>query len=698
MIWFAVMKKMKCLRHSLLCLLALLLGMVTAGTAWAQGAPDIPDPVVPAHRSSFLFGPTASFVYGLNSADIPVYYGSADCGVFSAGRTFGSSLGGLFALPSFIASGLDLVGSLRFTFSSGRLTATPQVPFRVLDSDTKTLVDIQEEYRLSRVALETTVDLLAAVHLSDRLSVAVGPFLGYRLSTTLSQTENVLAPEDYRLPNGHKEQGVVDGSNPEGSPLSFGPSLGVGYTLPVGSHRFIVPGLFFQADILSAVKEYNWRGYRAGFSLSLLFDVDPTETSVPSKDTILPPPRLAASVEMYGIDENNIPLPTARIQVYETLFQRHAPLLPAIFFDRSKSGLPERYVELDSGEVGLFSTERLAESSVLDLQHQALNVIGRRLQEKPESSITLVGSVSKDEPPELGRARIHTVRSYLADVWGVDSSRIHVWEQGNLMQRSSEETADGREDNQRVEVGAEDLAILAPVITTQIVRDFDPPLIRMRPEIKAEAGVKEWTLVISQGGSPIAQYNSAEEDSDSSEMVWRIVHDRVDSALSPLVATLTVEDSTGAVTTATSTLPLVMVRSPRVVNQRIERSGDRERLAYTLVGFDFSSADLGVQNSAAVADISRVIRSGAEITVMGYTDRIGDGKRNRELAMERAINVARGLQRLLEERDIEDVTLNVSGEGAETVRFDNDLPEGRVLSRGVSIVVEQRVVPDGSPR
>jgi hypothetical protein len=58
--------------------------------------------------------------------------------------------------------------------------------------------------------------------------------------------------------------------------------------------------------------------------------------------------------------------------------------------------------------------------------------------------------------------------------------------------------------------------------------------------------------------------------------------------------------------------------------------------------------------------------------------------------MERGINVAKILQRLLEEKGVDDVTLNVSGEGAETERFDNNLPEGRVLSRGVGVVVEQQ--------
>lgn len=674
------MKTMKLLLHSLLASLAAL------GTARAQNRPDT---TIPARRP-LLVGPSAAFMYGSDHADVPVYYGSGDCGIFSRGRTLASSLGGTFAFPSFLADRLDVSASLRFTFSSGRLAASPLVPLRTLDTDLGELVNVDTEYRLNIVSLETTADLMVSWRPAERFALSLGSFMGYRLFSTFTQTENVLEDEDFRFSNGHKEQPMVDGANPERAAFAFGPNLGVAYSFPFGPNRYLVPSLFVQTDILSSLNDYSLRGYRAGVSLSLLFDVSASPDSDPREDSIPapPPPRLTASVEMYGIDEEDTPLPTARIQVYETMFQRHAPLLPLVFFDRDSTALPERYVQIDSGHAEEFSSDMLAETSILELQHHVLNIVGQRLREKKESTLVLAGSVSRNEPEELRKTRVETVRSYLETVWNIDPSRMPAGE--SMMERSNEETADGREDNRRVEIGADDLGILAPVATAQIIRDFDPPMIRMKPEIVAEAGIREWNLVVSQGDNQIARYSSDEEDSDTGEMVWRIVHDRVDSALSPLVATLTVEDSTGAVASASSMLPLVMVRSPRVVNQRIERSGDRERLAYTLVGFDFSSADLGQLNTEIVKGIAKMVRDGAVITVLGYTDRIGDGKRNRELAMERAINVARGLQRLLEEREVRDVTLNVSGEGAETIRFDNDLPEGRVLSRGVNIVVEQR--------
>lgn len=660
--------------------LTLLLCVATVGTAVCQEH---------APTRTLLLGPSAGFTYGINSGDVPVYGGIADCGLFSGGSTLASSLGGTLSLPSFLSSRFGLIGSLRFAFSSGRMTASPLVPFRIPDPESGQLVELKEEYRLDAVSLESSIDLLAALHMSDRLTVALGPFLGYRISSTISQTEYVLEPEDFRLANGHREQPMVDGSNPRVARFSFGPYLWAGYRLPFGKDRYIVPGISFQADLLSSLQDYSWRTYRAGVNVSLLFNASSSSAPPPPEDTVAYVPRLTASVEMFGVDEEDNPLPSARIQVYETLFQRHAPLLPAVFFDKGLDVLPKRYAELNAEEAGAFATDELAGLNVLEVQHYALNVIGTRLQEQTGSEIALVGAVSKDEPAALARRRAEQIRSYLTKVWEIDSSRVRLADGIMVMQRSNEETEDGRGDNRRVEMASDDLSILAPVVTTQLIRDFDPPLIRMKPEFDAEAGVKEWSLVISQGGNEVARYGSNLDQPDSSNMTWRILHDRVDSALSPIIATLIVEDSTGAVVTDKAVLPLSMVRNPRVVNERIERSGDRERLAYTLVGFDFSSSGLGVQNREVVLDIAEVVKNGAEIEVTGYTDRIGDQARNRELALERAMNVATILQQLLEQRDVVDVVLNVSGEGAESEIFDNDLPEGRLLSRGVGIVVEQ---------
>ena len=642
----------------------------------------------PAPR--LLVGPSATFFYGVDRTSLPVFSGSTGCGLFEKGRTITPALGGTVLRPSFFSSNFGLGLSGLLSYSSGRLSVPPVDPVRILDQEQGTLITVDEEYRLKTESWEAALDLMARVKISERMNLNAGLFAGYRLSSRFSLTEYLIAPEELRLANGHKEQPVIGGVAVQRNRFLFGPILQGTWDIPLQQRMILQPGITFRTDLLSSVNEGEWRRYDAGLSLSLLFDI---RRESPPLDTVLHIPYLAASVELYGVDENDQRLPSARIEVYETYLQQHAPLVPAIFFEHDTSGLAGRYVQLTPEEAGMFSIDELSGSNILQVQHQALNIVGSRLQSHPQARITLVGSVSADEPSRLIPARVETFGDYLMDVWRVDSSRIEIQENVVLMQRSNEVTEDGKEDNRRVEMASDDLSILAPVVAAQVVRDFNPPLIKMRPRFDAEAGVEDWTLVISQGEDTLARYRKDQDE--NTEMSWRIVHDRVDSALSPLVATLVVHDSAGKEATAEATLPLTMVTNPRFVDQRIERNGDRERLSYTLVGFDFSSTTMGAQNNRAAEEIANGVRKGATITVIGYTDRIGETDRNRKLALERGTHFAGILKRLLQERGIEGTTLNISGEGAETEKFDNNLPEGRVLSRGVGVIVEQPVATDG---
>lgn len=263
------------------------------------------------------------------------------------------------------------------------------------------------------------------------------------------------------------------------------------------------------------------------------------------------------------------------------------------------------------------------------------------------------------------------------------------------MERSNEQTEDGRSDNRRVEFASDVDAILAPVVTEKVARDFNPPVIRLEPSIDIPAGVRSWSITVTHNGTQVARYEGkGSEGLSSADLIWRLDERVIGSTTMPLVATLTVEDSTGAKVTARSEMPLDVERRVRVIDGRIERNGNRERIVSTLIGFDFDSERLGARNEAAIEDIASMIRPGAAVTVTGYTDRIGSLDRNRELSLARAQSSAELLRKLLATRNRADVDVRVVGAGVETFRFTNEHPEGRMLSRGVTIVVEQEVPED----
>jgi outer membrane protein OmpA-like peptidoglycan-associated protein len=83
------------------------------------------------------------------------------------------------------------------------------------------------------------------------------------------------------------------------------------------------------------------------------------------------------------------------------------------------------------------------------------------------------------------------------------------------------------------------------------------------------------------------------------------------------------------------------------------------------------------------------VLSGATITVTGYTDRIGTEEYNQSLSKQRAERVMNALRSMLESRGVANVTIESAGAGSETTRFAIDLPDGRMFSRSVAVVVEQ---------
>jgi outer membrane protein OmpA-like peptidoglycan-associated protein len=115
-----------------------------------------------------------------------------------------------------------------------------------------------------------------------------------------------------------------------------------------------------------------------------------------------------------------------------------------------------------------------------------------------------------------------------------------------------------------------------------------------------------------------------------------------------------------------------------------------ERISYALVAFGYRS-DVGDKTHENwLREMAELLKPGAEIRITGYTDRIGDDRYNLELSQGRADYVAGRLRSLAAQRGIRDIRIDARGVGVETGRFPNELPEGRILSRGATVIIEQR--------
>lgn len=650
-----------------------------------------------------LVGPELSVDISREDGALPVYEGSPECGVFSFGTGTDLRLGGVLVLPSLAGSfgarvGLA-VGSAASTFST-----LPSETARVLDNGMLLDVDRRLNLDTRRLSLELAPSI--TMRPLERLSIAAGPLFGWQLSARFSQSEMILGPGDVSYSNGARRRDMRVGAEQVQTGGWLGIGAQVGYELPVGRTLTIVPEVNARTTFSSTYRETGWRSYAVGIGVTLLYDVNPPPAPVivmsqpldPPPPTVRRAPHLSANVSIKGIDEQDRPIPVGNIKVNEVLFRQHAPLIPMVYFDRNGVVLPDRYSQSARTGTHLFIMDSLAGLNALEIQHHTMDIIGLRMRRDRSTRLALVGSSARDDAGRVARARAELLRNYLVEVWRIDPARLSIQDVG-VQQRSNESTSDGRADNRRVEFIAGNASVLAPVITNQIVRQFNPPTIKLDQGIDAEAGVKEWILVVRQGDRVLARYSSRDSGVNRErDLSWDIAGDAIDSALAPLTAEFTVVDSVGQSVTVRDQVPLKVDRRLTVVDRRVLHEGDREMIGYTVVGFNFNSAELNARHMEAMSELASSIRRGAHVTITGYTDRIGMESRNEELSRHRAERVADALTRRLAALGLTDVHIDAAGAGVENVRFGSVFPEARALSRGVYVLVEQTVDSGGAPK
>src|SRR5947209_2767713 len=168
------------------------------------------------------------------------------------------------------------------------------------------------------------------------------------------------------------------------------------------------------------------------------------------------------SVTITGVDEErHTEHANPQIVAEEFIESRLYPLLPYVFYSENSSELPSRYRKLTHDEANTFLPEDLRGMSPIDVYHQQLNIIGRRLKDNPASLIRIAGYAGKDTSSNVNRARAATVRHYLQEVWHIDTSRTMI-EQGILPTKESNASIDdGAEDNSRAEIASIDTTILS---------------------------------------------------------------------------------------------------------------------------------------------------------------------------------------------------------------------------------------------
>ncbi len=406
-------------------------------------------------------------------------------------------------------------------------------------------------------------------------------------------------------------------------------------------------------------------------------------------DTIYIPKsyRLNGQITIVGLDTLGVEIPKPRFIVEEFVSNRLDPLLNYVFFDENTYKLPTRYKKLNLTETNEFEIEQLFYDSTLQIYHNLLNIIGKRMRENPTASITLIGCNSdigmEKGNIDLSKKRAEEVKSYLTSVWGIDEKRIKV-ETRNLPQKASTPISepDKIAENRRVEIYSDNPKIIAPIFIEKIDRQANPPIVRFKLVAESEAGLKNWMVVGYQNTAKTNKFEHKQEGTIRQELDWELEQYQkiIPKYAEPIIGELHLEDNKGSKhKSQTQSEPLEIIS---IQQKRVNKIGDYEVEKFSLILFDFDKSAIDGQNQKITDFIKERIKPNSEIEILGYTDRTGSVEYNKNLSQRRANATKEALKR---------TEAKSQGIGQEKLLYDNDLPEGRFYCRTVEIIVKTKI-------
>jgi len=319
-----------------------------------------------------------------------------------------------------------------------------------------------------------------------------------------------------------------------------------------------------------------------------------------------------------------------------------------------------------------------------------LNIVGLRMRANPDATIRLIGCNSDygDEKgrKELSRARAEGVKAYLQYIWGIDPSRMAV-EARNLPEvPTSGRSAEGHEENQRVEIHSDDDVILDVVRSTYVEAHSDVEDLVVKPMVASEHGIDRWRVTVKGDGQPIFSRQGTGAPDEQMVLKDKALTPMALSHYSQLTAELEVEDIEGQVLTL-ETDPMTIEFIQREA-QRARNLGFRVQEKYALILFDFNSDKIKERNAAVVETIAARIRQfpAATVSIVGHTDNIGKEAYNLQLSERRAKAVYEQISKALGETSQD--TITHMGMGPFDPLYGNGLPENRALNRTVTVMLE----------
>ena len=394
----------------------------------------------------------------------------------------------------------------------------------------------------------------------------------------------------------------------------------------------------------------------------------------------IPEPVLTAKVEHIGLSDN-IEVNTDKIIIEEFLSRQMRPILPFVFFADSSAKIEDKYVQYTSSTVKEFKEDKLLGLNNIETYYQTLNILGKRLHDKQDAKITISGYIAgkgaEKNKINIATQRAEAVKDYLVNVWGIESSRIKTKSAKKPPVASNEATIQGVEENRRVEINSDDLSLLSPLDINDTLRTVNPSALRFKTDITSEKSLNNWSLKLKVNDEELREVkglNMPQKDIDVfiEEYVNKL---RLAPNVSYTLAVTNSENKTFA--TMDKQIPIEVVS---VARKRETSTKDTIKNVYNLILFEFNKSKLDPINKRITDVIKSEIPDNAIVSIIGYSDMMGDEKHNQKLSEARAKSTSNAIKA---------PNMQAKGVGEYELLFNNDLPEGRFLCR--TVVVEVKI-------
>ena len=556
-----------------------------------------------------------------------------------------------------------------------------------------------------------------------------GPSFGFLLSPNWKSTSTLLSPNNVTFNSGSRDTVFLNQEIPNVNSLQFGFSMGYGHHIPISKKVVIVPEISASIPFSRIIAGPEWKQTSILIGMSIRWGmgavkeevirraevIDTIEVNVNERigsliiegqkkstksieefethkiitetiqrtDTLkvgLPPKVSPKPVMKAHIAQDEESEEVDAVNVRGQLVTEAFPILPMVFFSEADANLHPRYRQLRTIEG--FASDKL-EPLVSEQHKDILNIIGERMNKNMQAKIELHGfsdPTTENSDCELAGKRVGTVREYLANVWNVDRSRITI--EMDKRRCSPENPTmsripQGYEENRRIEIISEQKDILAPVIRSRYVEitEYAPKELHINASRTIGENINSWKLSSQLGDSVLHVKDGAQIplwiqmpiEKEDARLMQQSMNDQ-------LQMSMIIQDNEGDLGSTEMSIPI----QRDTTNYAIQR--------LSLMHFPVQKATLDRQGRNAIDAFLQDLEDNASISIMGYSDNLGNAQSNLELSKERAETVYKYIRSIKPKSNI----VKVNGLGSTALPpgiRSHELPESRFLSRTVQIEI-----------